>query len=57
MRVAWKLLVIVGILLPVAAFAGPPLPVAVPTLGEVGLVALGIGLIGGGAAALRRRNR
>ncbi len=39
---------------PAAAFAGIA---QVPTLGDVGLIILGVGLLSGGVAALRRRQR
>jgi hypothetical protein len=51
------LFLIVLLCLPAAAFAGVERGVAVPTLGEIGLVMLGIGLLGGGAFTLRRRKR
>ncbi len=37
--------------------AGIPLARPVPTLGEAGLMALAIGLAGGGVALIRRRRR
>jgi len=37
------------------AWAGEPPVHSVPTLGELGLVILGLSLIGGGAVAMRRR--
>jgi hypothetical protein len=41
--------------IPAAAFAGGTQGRNVPTLGEIGLVMLGISLVGGGAFILRRR--
>ncbi len=43
--------------MPALAFAGEPNGRLVPTLGEAGLVVLGVALLGGGIAALRRRRR
>ncbi|MFI5166520.1 MAG: IPTL-CTERM sorting domain-containing protein [Thermoanaerobaculales bacterium] len=43
--------------IPAAASAGGTRSSAVPTLGEVGLVMLGVSLVGGGVVALRRRKR
>jgi hypothetical protein len=43
--------------IPAAAFAGNLQGSTVPTLGEIGLVMLGVSLVGGGVAALRRRKR
>ncbi len=40
-----------------AALAGQTAPRLVPTLGEAGLVALGVSLLGGGLVMLRRRRR
>lgn len=40
---------------PGAAFAGTLQQRAVPTLGEAGLVILGLGLLGSGVAVLRRK--
>lgn len=57
MRRMKAFLVSVMIVLPAAAVAGTAPPSMVPTLGEVGLVALGVGLIGAGVAALRRRRK
>jgi hypothetical protein len=51
------LFVTVLLCMPAAAFAGVDRGLAVPTLGEIGLAMLGIGLLGGGAFALRRRKR
>jgi len=51
------LLLAAMICFPAVAFAGFPQGRIIPTLGEVGLVALGVSLLGGGALALRRRKR
>ena len=48
-------LVLLCLCAPAIAFAGEPRQFPVPTLGEVGLVLLGVSLVGGGIAALRRR--
>jgi hypothetical protein len=40
-----------------AAFAGVTSSATVPTLGEVGVVTLALGLVGAGVAALRRGRR
>ncbi|HUK13523.1 MAG TPA: IPTL-CTERM sorting domain-containing protein [Thermoanaerobaculaceae bacterium] len=42
---------------PAVAFAGVQQGRGIPTLGEVGLLVLGAGLVGGGAFVLRRRQR
>jgi len=42
---------------PGVAFAGIQRGRGIPTLGEVGLLVLGAGLVGGGALTLRRRRR
>lgn len=39
------------------AWAGEFAPTLVPTLGEVGLIVLGVSLLGGGAVMLRRRRK
>ena len=49
------LAVLLGI--PTLAFAGGMWPAQIPTLGEIGLVMLGVSLVGGGALALRRGKR
>jgi hypothetical protein len=51
------LFVTVLLCIPAAAFAGQGQGRGVPTLGEIGLVMLGVSLVGGGALALRRRKR
>ncbi|MFI5166519.1 MAG: IPTL-CTERM sorting domain-containing protein [Thermoanaerobaculales bacterium] len=55
-KMLWLLLTTL-LCIPAAAFAGVERGFAVPTLGEIGLVMLGIGLLGGGAFTLRRRKR
>ena len=54
-RVAWVALA-TALLVPLSAWAGGGRPIApVPALGDLGLIALGIGLVGAGAAYLRKR--
>ena len=48
-------LVLLCLCAPAVALAGAPRQFPVPTLGEAGLVLLGVSLVGGGIAALRRR--
>lgn len=44
-----------GLFSPVATYAGTTLVHPAPTLGEIGLIALGLGLAGVGARYLRKR--
>jgi hypothetical protein len=46
--------VVTTLLLSTTSHAGVPLSQPVPTLGEAGLIALGVGLVGFGIARLRR---
>jgi hypothetical protein len=55
-KMLWLLLTTL-LCIPAAAFAGVDRGLAVPTLGEIGLVMLGVSLVGGGVVALRRRKR
>jgi hypothetical protein len=57
MRRPLVLCALAAALLAALAEAGEPSIRPVPTLGEVGVVMLAIGLVGGGIAALRRRSR
>lgn len=43
------------LLSPAESFAGRPLTLPAPALGEVGLIGLGVAMIGVGAAYLRKR--
>lgn len=45
----------ITLLSPVVTYAGTTLVQPAPTLGEVGLIALGVSLVGIGVAYLRRR--
>ena len=57
MRLNRFLVGLAAIMLAALAEAGPPPLAPVPTLGEVGVITLAFGLVGGGIAALRRRSR
>jgi hypothetical protein len=51
-----RLMVLTATLMsPVAAWAGGRVPAPAPALGEVGLIALGVGLVSAGVAFLRKR--
>lgn len=51
-----KLIVLAAtVMSPVAAWAGITVPAPAPALGEVGLIALGVGLVSAGLAFLRKR--
>lgn len=56
MKLLRNVLTLTFMLAPGVALAGNLQQRAVPTLGEVGLVVLGLGLLGGGLAVLRKRH-
>lgn len=56
MKLLRSVVALMVVLAPGVALAGLPAQRAVvPTLGETGLVVLGLGLLGGGLAVLRKR--
>jgi hypothetical protein len=57
MKKASKLALLAIVLLPGFSWAGEPRVTAVPTLGEAGLITLGVTLIGAGVVAIRRKKR
>lgn len=58
MKKVVKLALLAIVLLPAVTWAGSVVvPPAVPTLGEAGLIVLGVTLMGTGVAVLRRRKR
>jgi hypothetical protein len=48
-------LLAVGLLVPFSAWAGIARVTPAPALGDIGLIALGVGLVGVGIASLRKR--
>ncbi|MFI5181287.1 MAG: IPTL-CTERM sorting domain-containing protein [Thermoanaerobaculia bacterium] len=58
MKNATKLALLAIVLLPGVTWAGTGrIENTVPTLGEVGLITLGVALMGAGVVAIRRRKR
>ncbi len=57
MRKARKLGALAIVLLPGVTWAGTAIRVNIPTLGEAGLITLGVALMGAGVVAIRRRKR
>lgn len=57
MKKAVKLALLAIVLIPGVTWAGAPArSLDVPTLGEAGLITLGVGLMGVGVVALRRKS-
>ena len=57
MKKAAILWLVALVLLPGAALAGETFISPIPTLGEAGLIMLGIGLMGVGVVAIRKKRR
>ncbi|MFI5181286.1 MAG: IPTL-CTERM sorting domain-containing protein [Thermoanaerobaculia bacterium] len=57
MKKAAKLALLAIVLLSGVTWAGERVVNTVPTLGEAGLITLGVGLMGVGVVALRRKKR
>ncbi len=57
MKKAVKLVLLAIVLFPGVTWAGAVRVTPVPTLGETGLIALGVALMGAGVVALRRKKR
>jgi hypothetical protein len=57
MKKALKLALLAIVLLPGVTWAGSVVRLDVPTLGEAGLVTLGVALMGAGVVAIRRKKR
>ena len=57
MRMRTYVGVLAGLLICSSALAGIPRSRPVPALGEEGVIALAVALVGAGVAALRRRGR